>query len=58
MQITFVAGEHGPDLTGLDELATAGVTVVSSGGGHSMMDDNPAAFVAAILDAEQRASNE
>lgn len=52
---TFIHGNQTSDLTGLDALAAAGVTVATiPDAGHVMMDDNPAAFAVAILAAEAR----
>ncbi|MGC4193237.1 MAG: alpha/beta fold hydrolase [Thermomicrobiales bacterium] len=54
---TFIFGDRTPDLTGLDALAAASVTLAEiPNAGHVMMDDNPAAFVAALLAAEDRTS--
>lgn len=50
---TFISGDQSPDLTGLDALAAAGVSLATiPDAGHVMMDDNPAAFTAALLAAE------
>lgn len=54
---TFIYGDRTPDLTGLDALAEAGVVLAEiPEAGHSMMDDNPAAFAAAIIAAEARSA--
>ena len=56
---TFLYGSHTPGLTGLDALASAGVTVVEiPDAGHVMMDDNPAAFFTQIRAAEDRAATQ
>lgn len=52
---TFIYGDRTPDLTGLDALAAAGVTLAEiPNAGHVMMDDNPDAFGSALRAAEKR----
>ncbi|MGB3327706.1 MAG: alpha/beta hydrolase [Thermomicrobiales bacterium] len=54
---TFILGDRTPGLTGLDSLGEAGVALATiPNAGHVMMDDNPTAFVAALLAAEDRAA--
>lgn len=53
---TFLYGTESPEIAGLPQLAASGVAVVAiPDAGHVLMDDNPQAFVAAMLAAEARA---
>lgn len=53
---TYLYGTRTPDISGLTDLEEHGVAVVAiPDAGHVLMDDNPDAFVAAMLAAENRA---
>jgi pimeloyl-ACP methyl ester carboxylesterase len=49
---TFIHGEHGEPLLGAEQLRSAGIRVITvPEAGHMMMDDNPEAYLDALVEA-------
>ena len=49
---TFIHGQHGEPLLGTDQLRAAGIRVVTiPAAGHMVMDDNPEAYLEALVEA-------